>query len=324
MSDVNVDENVETNEAVNEADNEYGSVSKTISDYIAKVEAEENEAALAEMKVDEETEGDAETVEKTSEEKPLEKSNENKEDPGLQRLMAREEEVRKKEVDFDKRVADAVKAKLPDVRGKSPAEVLKSLGIDPDLALKQMMYEKASPDNPVRAKLGEELRDWNVKRELETMKAQLEARDMEAQRSQYFQTVADGARKHVESVDEKVAPVFAEVAKAKPDYVHKKIMQVIISDAKDRLARGEDGDPLSYADAVKAVEEDFKVIAEALSKKETGKTQSKSVASPALTMKKPIVKPKANLSHDDMIQAAISQAMGVYEKEENKARSGKR
>ena len=311
------DTNVETNDAVDEV-----TVPTSVEEYIARITADEETAKLAEIRdaPEPETEETEETTEETA------GAEETPEVPavatGLDRLAAREEEVRKKEVDFDARVTAAVRAKLPDFRGKSPEDVLKLAGWDPDLALKQMMFEKASPDNPVRAKLKDELRDYHTKKEIDSMRAELENRDREATQRQYFQTVTDGARKHVESVDEKVAPVFAAVAKTKPDYAHQRIMQVIVQDAQTRFARGEDGEPMSYADAVKAVEVELGVVAEALKAKNVSVTKPSTPGNtPVLTTKKPIVKPKKELSHEETIQAAIDGAMRVFEREETKSRT---
>lgn len=318
------DPNVEMNEvAANEG--MPADVRSEIDAYISKIEDAEETQKLDEMKMEETEEVVPDTKVETEAETPeVIEVADDKTKEALDRLFAREEEVRKKELDFDARVSAAIKAKLPDFRGKGPEEVLKLAGLDPDLALKQLMYEKASDTNPVKAKLKEELRDYHTKRELEKMRAELESRDIEAQRKQYFQTVSDGARKHVESVDEKVAPVFSAVAKTKPDYAHQRIMQVIVQDAQTRLARGEDGDPMTYAEAVKAVESELSILAEALkSKNGAANTLSKAAGTPVVTVKKPIVKQARPPTQEEEVQAAIQKALGTYEREERKAKTGR-
>ncbi len=248
------------------------------------------------------------------------------EDEGLKRLMAREKEVADKEKDFDNRLAAAVRAKLPDFRGKGPEEVLKLAGLDPDLALKQMMFEKASDSNPVKAKLREELRDYHTKKELDSMRAELESRDAQARQQQYFQSVNDGARSYVEkSIDEKVAPVFSKLAKAELNYAHQRVMQEIIRDAQSRAARGEDGEPMSYADAVKSVEADLGILAKVLASKETDTTQSKksAVTSPAMKTSKPLVKQYKEPTPDELVAKAIEDSVKLYHMEEAKAKGNR-
>lgn len=242
-----------------------------------------------------------------------------------QRLLAREEAVRKQENDFELKVKEAV-ARRTDFRGKKADEVLKSLGFDPELVLKEMMYERASDTNPVKGKLREELRDIHTKRELDSMRAELEsARVVEAQR-QYFQSIDSGAREYVTTkVDEKVTPIFAEVAKTKPERAHQRVMQVILEDARERLARGEDGEPLSYADAVKRVEADWSELAGVFrSKKEAAVSNDKKAVTVPVTRPvkttKPVVKPVTELTVEDEINAGIEKAKKTFYQTEAKAR----
>jgi len=305
----------------------YVDVAGEVDAYIAKLnedEAKENASKYfnedGTEKVDEVVEEEtAETTE--APEVPDEETKEAPEtDEGMKRLMAREEAVRTKEVEFDKKLAEAVRAKLPDFRGKSHEDVLKHFGFDPELALKEMMYQRASEGNPVKAKLKEELRDYHTKKEVESLRADLERRDMESARVQYFQTVDRGAREYVLKVDEKVTPVFAQVAKAKSDYAHARVMQEIVKDAQERLAKGEEGEPLSYADAATRVEKDFAVIADILKGTTKAATQvSAATTSPAKKLNKPIARPQKELTQDQINEMAIQKAIKVYEMEEAKA-----
>lgn len=313
----NVDVNVNENEAEQDFDG-----GDDLNAFIAKYEddaaAEEAAPYLAE---------NTEEPEKVDEVKPNAPDERLKTDAtaeGLARLAARELEVSRREQEFDKKLAEAIKQKTPDFRGKSPAEILKLAGIDPMIAMKQMMYDSASDTNPVKAKLAEELRDYHTKSELDKMRRELETRDVEAQRAQYFQTVQTGAREYVtKGFDEKVTPIFAEVAKTEPDYMHKRVMQEIVKDASDRLAKGEDGEPLSYSDAAKRVEKDLEVLAKVLRTKVEEKPVKNSAMSNrpaklATTITKPVVE-----SEEDLLQKAIEQATGVYHRTENQLK-GKR
>lgn len=238
------------------------------------------------------------------------------------RLLAREEAVRKQENDLETRVKEAVSRKL-DFRGKNAEDVLKSLGFDPELVLKDMMYQRASDTNPVKAKLREELRDIHTKRELDTMRAELEhSKVVEAQR-QYFQSIDDGAREYVTKVDEKVTPIFAEVAKTAPELAHQRIMQVILEDARDRLAKGEDGEPLSYAEAAKRADAGWSKLAEVLRKKVVAAPEAKKVGAVAkkpVVTSKPIVKPATELTVEDEINAGIEKAKKTFYQTEARRR----
>jgi hypothetical protein len=303
-------------------------IENNLNDYIAKISQEEDEANAKAVleKPDAVEEGEEETVEevKEGEQKPEEVEHDTQ-DEGLKRLMAREEAVRKMEADFEAKVAAAVKAKTPNFKGKDPEDVLKEVGFDPELVLKEMMYKRASDNNPVKAKLKEELRDWHTKKELDSMRLELEKRDAIAEQARYFQTVSSEARKHVESVDEKVAPVFSKLAKAKTDYAHQRVMQEIVKDAQERLARGEDGEPLSYSDAVSRVEKDLAVLAEVLaSKADTTQGKKSAVVNPAMKTTKPLVKPVKEPTSDELIQMGIDKALKTFYVEEEKAKSGKR
>lgn len=247
------------------------------------------------------------------------------EQAGMKRLQAREEEVRNLEKDFENRVASAVKAKIPDFSGKGPADVLKHFGIDPEIAMKQLMYERASDDNPVKAKLKEELRDYQTSLELKAVRAELERRDAEQAQRKYYQDISDGARKYVtDGADEKVAPFFTEVAKAKPDYAHGRVMQVIVQDAQERYARGENGEPLTYSEAAKRVNDDLKVLAEIFrAEKKAVKPNTNATSTTPAKLDKPVIKPVATSTEEDILENGINHALGVYFKAESKARGRK-
>lgn len=253
-----------------------------------------------------------------------------KSDPGLARLLAREQEVANKERDFDKRVEAAVLAKTPSLKGKSHEDVLKMAGFDPELVLKQMMYERASDTNPVKAKLKDELRDLHHRKEIESVRAELEKRDAQRAQQEYFQSINDGARQYVTTkVDEKVLPTFALVAKTKPDKMHARVMQVITQDAASRLAKGEDGEPMAYADAAKAVEAELAELAEVIKAGMSGSNTQKKVAATIKASKQPvlnqpIIKKSPSQEVDDEIQTAIQASIGIFHAEEAKAKGVRR
>lgn len=253
------------------------------TEYLKKYEAEDQGKPVEEANV---PEGQVEPEVLTSE----------AEDAGMARLASREAKLRESEQSFEQKVAAAVQAKLPDFRGKSTDDILKHFGVDPDLAFKQMMYDRASDTNPVKARLREELRDHATKKELDQLKKQIEDRDRQAAEStaaaQYFDNYSAGLRKHVtEKVDEKVAPNVALAFKAKPDYVHSRLLKEVTRDAQEKLARGApDGKELTFEEAVKALEEDWSVLAEAIASKTTAtKPVNSSAKSPVAS--RPVVKP---------------------------------
>lgn len=244
---------------------------------------------------------------------------------GLDRLATREAEIRKLEQDyglklkdFDAKVAEAVKSKLPDFSNKNPEDILSHFGMDPELAMKEMMFRKVKDDSPLKAKLAADLKDYHTKKEITQLKADLERRDAERAQAEYFQSIHSGARKYVDTVDEKETPNFAKVAKTKPDLAHGRIMRVIITDAQERLARGESGDPLSYAEAAKVVEADLKDLAE-IFMAGTAPTKASTVAAKTLKVTKPTVKPVAEPTIEDLINAGIESGKKTYYLEEQRA-----
>jgi hypothetical protein len=262
---------------------------------------------------------DTEPVEAVAEEAQPEpeKKSEPAEEAGLKRLMAREEEVRAKEADFDRRVAEAVARKVPDLRGKSAEEVLTSLGVDVELAFKEMLYNRASDGNPVKAKLKEELRDYQTKKELDTMRRELETRDMAEAQRKYFDTVSTGAREYVQKLDEKVAPTLATVVKGgKSDWAHSKILGEIVRDAQDRLARGEGGDVLSYAEAAARVESDIKALAEVFTARKDADQGRKAANLNSPSIAKPKTTAVPVKTHDDLVEDAIQSAMKTWARSE--------
>lgn len=257
------------------------------------------------------------------------------EDRGLERLIAREMELRERETAFSREKAEmeAVRARVRELESKqvpediltqiklSPNEGLRRLGLDPDEIVRNALAEKLGDKAPPEVR--ELLEKTKLRREMESLRAQV----MEAERRQaaqaYYNQVANGAREYLVKGEEisKHAPTVAQVVKHNPDRVHQEIMEEITRDAQVRASREPNGNVMSYEDAAKRVEARWSAMkslfapespAVASTPAPTMQNVAKETPKPPPSQIKPPEKPLApwlqtSKSEEDAIRAAIDE-----------------
>jgi hypothetical protein len=306
-------------------------------DFISKLEAEEERAeterVLAENPDTEEeaTEDETKTEVPAGETKP--------EDKGLERVAAKEKEVRELIAKFetDKKAFEATKANLIDPQmlisqlSLYPEKVLSQLGLDTDTVMKTLLYNKLSDDNPAKAKLRDQLKENDYNRKFADLEAKLAAKETEVKNKEEFQRVTSEAEKYVDELKvkaEKNYPSVSVVAKSEsPEartYLHKRIMKEITDDAFFRYyGKGEAGEPISYDEATQRVEADLAVLTKLLTppaNKTTDKTNTKVVTVPSNSNIKPTPPNKTvkTFSTDEMEEQALQRAITEHAKFNNR------
>lgn len=191
------------------------------------------------------------------------------EDRGLERLVAREVELREREskINAAQTEMEALRARLRELEPRaitqetidriklSPQEGLRSIGIDPDELVRAALVEKLG-DRANTPEIQDMLEKTRLRKEMDALRTKV----VEAERRQaaqaYYNTVATGARDYTSNPDglSKHAPTVATVAKSNPDRVFQEIMEEISRDAASRAAREPNGDVISYEEAARRVE----------------------------------------------------------------------
>jgi hypothetical protein len=189
---------------------------------------------------------------------------------GLERLVAREVEVRGREEALSRRELEykAIEARLKEAEARAipteflkdleetPTDTLKKLGLDPDDFIRRAIAERL-PQDKVPDTLRSKINETKTQRQLRLLEAKVIEQQRAASAREYFTQVDNGARTFVSSELSKhadSAPTVARVAKQAPDRVHHEIMQEIIADARARASQEPNGSALPYAEAVKRVE----------------------------------------------------------------------
>ncbi len=188
---------------------------------------------------------------------------------GLERLVAREMELRERENRLSQSSAEmeALRARVREMESRqisedllnkirlSPNEGLRHLGLDPDEVVRQALVEKLG-DKADTPEIREMLERNRLRREMESLKAQIQAQERERAAYEYYSKIASGANQFVRDTSglEKHAPTVSQVAKSNPERVYSEIMEEIQRDAQVRMAREPNGDVISYEEAAKRVE----------------------------------------------------------------------
>jgi hypothetical protein len=190
-------------------------------------------------------------------------------DRGLERLVAREVELREREkaLSATQQEMEALKARLRELEPRallpedieriklSPSEGLRKLGLDPDEVVRQALVEKLG-DKANDPAMREMLEKTKMRKDMEALRNQVQQAELRQAAQAYYTQVATGARDFTSNVDglSKHAPTVATVAKSNPDRVYQEIMEEIQRDAAVRSAREPNGDVISYEEAAKRVE----------------------------------------------------------------------
>lgn len=188
---------------------------------------------------------------------------------GLERLVAREMELRERETAFarEKAETETLRARVRELESRqisedllnqiklSPSSGLRTLGLDPDEVVRAALVEKLG-DKVEDPQLREMMERNRLRREMEALKAEVQMAERQRAAQEFYSRVMSGANEFVRTPEalSKHAPTVAEVAKRSPDHVFAEIMEEITRDAQVRAAREPGGDILSYEEAAKRVE----------------------------------------------------------------------
>lgn len=193
------------------------------------------------------------------------------EDRGVARLVEREVALRTREAELSNREARIAQlegqlAELERLKSRQidpalwetdPDEALKAEGKDPDLIVRQIIAKRmGKTDDP---QVRQVLENTKVNRRIAELERQLAEKERAQAARDFVLKVENGAREHVHKGIGADAPTVAAISKADPERVYREIMEEISRDAAVK-ARGGGGDVMSYADAVKRVEERWSVL----------------------------------------------------------------
>lgn len=211
---------------------------------------------------------------------PEKKEEQKVDDRGMERLASREKAVREKEESWEKERSQYIKHTDLTL---NPTAVLKKVGIDTDVLMKTMLYEKLPDSNPVKAKLKAELQEILTDKKIRELDEKYEndkrqKQVAEANARNYQETVdkiagfADKLKANEDST-KKTFPILSELGTDGKDLVKELVLEEMINDAAARFAKGEDGDPISHEEAATRIEKRLARVV-ALIRKQTAETNS--------------------------------------------------
>lgn len=318
-------------------------------DLIAQISAEYNpDGDTTEAAADVAPAVDAETgteeVQAQSEGEPAESESDDKEaDRGIERLVAREVELRQKEEAFRAREAKVVELEKQNAELKAkvdafpadfieemrfrPTEALEAAGHDPDHVVRLILAAKMQKEGkPVPPELRQAIRDAEY--DYKFQKQERELQQMKHQRAalEFAAKVESDARQYVTKGISKDAPTVAQVAKANPDRVFSEILDEISRDAAAR-AREPGAQLISFDEASRRVEKrwsEFKSLLNPGTEASTTAGETKSTkpapgASKPTTPKaatppsKPLTAPKPK-TEDELLKLAIAEAEAEHKR----------
>lgn len=199
---------------------------------------------------------------------------------GIERLVSREMELREREARLTsaEKEMETLRSRLRELEPRavtedllnqiklSPSQGLRALGLDPDEVVRAALVEKLG-DKANDPELKEMMEKTRMRREFESLKAQVQMAERQRAAQEYYSKVASGANEYVRNHDglSKHAPTVATVAKSNPDHVFQEIMEEITRDANVRAAREPNGDVISYEEAASRVEKRWAAMKNLLS-----------------------------------------------------------
>lgn len=195
---------------------------------------------------------------------------ETQEQAGLERLVAREADLREREAAFKRKEEEFASKKpvdkeIEELFGTSASEALRRMGYDPDQVVRRVIAERMGDKAPDKLKqeIKEAERDSQYTRRLNEIEAKLAQKERELATRNYIDQIVSGAKEHVKGIDKyrEYAPTVAQVAGTNPDRVHSEIMDEISRDAQIRGRIDPNGAPLSYEEATKRVESRWSELA---------------------------------------------------------------
>lgn len=278
-------------------------ISKFLGDKNAEIEAEpetETETAEEQPKVDTEV----------PEKKP--------EDLALERVAAKEAEVRSAREQFDRERKAFEESRKDFVNLKdfdeNPFEALTKAGKDPDFIMKKILFHKLPDDNPVKAKLKTELADYLRDKQISDLKKEIsakeEAQKQAAESQRFYQETESRINTFSESFksgDNKTLPHLSQFGKKDGGtaLIKELVLAEMVKDAQDRYIKGDNGDPIDHEEAAKRVERLIAKFApffknEAVQKKNTVVQQKK------LVPKEPVPNKETNTTVAQEIDSMIA------------------
>lgn len=243
------------------------------------------------------------------------------EEKSIARIATKEREVNEKVNKFEARekAFKAVEAKLvnPDDLRNNPTAVLKAKGLDPELVMKQILFEKLPDDSPVKAKLKDELADYHRSKEIADLRREIAAKDEAAASQRQYQETISTIEKYANTFKEDnkelatALPVLSKIGKKDPAFLKDLIVKEIVDDVRHRYITGEGGDPITHEEAAKRVNTTLAKLATFLIdnktevKKQTSTLATKKVVPGNLTKD---VKPQTiNGAVDELIASTIAE-----------------
>lgn len=231
---------------------------------------------------------------------------------GLERLVAREVELREREtrVSGTEKEVEALRTRLRELEPRafseellnkiklSPQDGLRAIGLDPDEIIRTALAEKIGDRaDPQTRELLERTR---LRKEMESLKAQVQEAERRTAAQAYFNQVANGARGFLsqESEVSKHAPIVAQVARVNPDRVYQEIMEEITRDAAVRSRQEPNGDVIPYSEAAKRVEARWGAM-KALLAEPLAKVESPNASMPTPETKQNVTKSPSTIKPPD-------------------------
>lgn len=303
-----------------------------MADVIAEVESEWEDADLAALP--DSAESSDESLEAPGEEngeaveagegepEPVEEDGD-EDDRSIQRLVAREVELRQKEEKIAQReqhvsrleqenqqlrqAYEEMNSRIPadfmeDLRGQ-PRKALEAAGYDPDHLVRVILAEKLQAQGKeVPKELRDEIRAADQEYRYKKQEQKIAQLEQDRKGREFVAKVESEARQYIKGMTElkpefsKHAPTVAKVAKADPERVYAEIMDEISRDANARR-REPNAQLISYAEASKRVEARWaqmaKLLGGAVPKDDASTTADEKTGTKSATgasNKKPIVK----------------------------------
>lgn len=189
---------------------------------------------------------------------------------GLEKLVAREVELRQREDALKARESEiaTLRAQLEETEKRfaaiphdliaqldtSPMAALTAAGKDPDQVVRLYLAEKmAKEGKPVPAELQNAIEKANVAAEIRALRAEQQRYQQQMAAQAFVAQVESGAQLYVTRGEFKNAPTVATVAKANPGRIYSEIMDEI---SRDATSPGKDpkAPVLSYEEAAARVE----------------------------------------------------------------------
>lgn len=274
-----------------------------------------------------ETEEDTEDVVKTPEIPKTGDTTTNEEDKSLARIAAKEKEVRElREVfESDRKKYEAEKAKLlnPEDLRLNPTAALKKQGLDPELLMKQILFEKLPDDSPLKPKLKAELSEYHRDKQIADLRKEI------ADKETATKNAAESARQYqdaIQKLDEYVAkfkdenkelnvklPHLVKIGKQDAATIKDLVLEEMISDAARRYARGEAGDPLSHEEAAGRVNLKLDKLSKFFNNDEKSTiTAPKRVSKQVVNPGDAVAKSKVKQTTDEAVNDLIAKTMREY------------